>query len=686
MVDTDSPLTLLNNVFFKRICQLLDHREGVYDYLCFSPSSTTRALANIYEEKKKFVSLAALGNARSRINISFDMWTSPNCKAYLAVVAHFLDRSYQLQNILLSIHRHTGVHEGEKIASSITKVLDDWGISSRLGVTISDNASSNNTCVDALYRQLRPELFQHERRFFRIRCYGHILNLIAKAFLFGADDEAFLSELEARDFSEDLSTEEINVLDRWRRNGPVGKLHSIVRFIRASPQRRELLKTIGSMQNDAADDNVLSQWAEEYAKDAELGLVANNQTRWNSTYLMIERAIRKRPQIDHFLAFSESSPQYDSVPSRWHLTTDDWMLLTEIKDILEPVYLQTKRCEGKGIHGHYGSIWEVLGSMKYLLGHFEKVKEEYADAVDDISRAHEVLGAIPARRRNRAPSYNPSHLPVHVRRHYDSFDQYLDIQPRRHNAEALIEDHRVYLSVSINLAWKKLDDYYTHLDESPFYASALLLHPKYHIKWFYRHWSTEALLPYIQKTKDALTSYYTKFYVEPAAREARSTQPTLPAHQPRTPPRELGQFESFMQDGSDDSDEDPSPLIETAHNELSRYLLLKRQKKADDPIEWWRANEAAYPYLSKLALDIFSIPAMATETERTFSLAKLIMTAQRQRLSDDTLNKLLCMKHWLRRNVMPVSGMVSVPQSSSPASCDWEDSSLGGHEVDGSTE
>jgi len=141
-----------------------------------------------------------------------------------------------------------------------------------------------------------------------------------------------------------------------------------------------------------------------------------------------------------------------------------------------------------------------------------------------------------------------------------------------------------------------------------------------------------------------------------------------------------------MQDGSDDSDEDPSPLIETAHNELSRYLLLKRQKKADDPIEWWRANEAAYPYLSKLALDIFSIPAMATETERTFSLAKLIMTAQRQRLSDDTLNKLLCMKHWLRRNVMPVSGMVSVPQSSSPASCDWEDSSLGGHEVDGSTE
>ncbi len=323
MVDTDNPLTLLDNIFFKRICQILDHREGVYDYLCFSPSSTTRALANIYDEKKKFINLTVLGSARSRINISFDMWTSPNCKAYLAVVAHFIDRSYKRQNVLLSIHRHTGAHDGEKMASSIIKVLDDWGLSSRLGVTISDNASSNNTCVDTLYRQLRPELTQHERRFFRIRCYGHILNLIAKAFLFGADDEAFLSELEARDFSEDLSTEEKTVLDRWRRNGPVGKLHNIVKFIRASPQRRELLQTIGSMQNDTADDNILNQWAEEYTKDAELGLIINNQTRWNSTYLMIERAIRKRPHIDHFLAFSESSPHHDSVPSAWHLIADD---------------------------------------------------------------------------------------------------------------------------------------------------------------------------------------------------------------------------------------------------------------------------------------------------------------------------------------------------------------------------
>ena len=136
------------------------------------------------------------------------------------------------------------------------------------------------------------------------------------------------------------------------------------------------------------------------------------------------------------------------MPSEWHLTADDWRLLTEIKDILEPVYYQTKRCEGWGSEGHHGSLWEILGSMEYLLSHFEKVKEEYSAATDSLMRAREVLASIPPRRRNRPPAYQPDHLPVHIRRDYTISG----LTARQYTAEDLINDHRIYLAISINLA------------------------------------------------------------------------------------------------------------------------------------------------------------------------------------------------------------------------------------------
>ena len=70
-----------------------------------------------------------------------------------------------------------------------------------------------------------------------MRCAGHVLNLVAKAILFGSDVDAFESELQ------DLNVEE-QELGRWRKKGPTGRLHNIVRYITASPQRIEAFEDI----------------------------------------------------------------------------------------------------------------------------------------------------------------------------------------------------------------------------------------------------------------------------------------------------------------------------------------------------------------------------------------------------------------------------------------------------------
>lgn len=70
----------------------------------------------------------------------------------------------------------------------------------------------------------------------RMRYYGHVLNLVARAFLYSEDYEAFEAESQVLDL---LSRQEEG-LRHWRKKGPVGKLHNIVKYIISSPQRSEL--------------------------------------------------------------------------------------------------------------------------------------------------------------------------------------------------------------------------------------------------------------------------------------------------------------------------------------------------------------------------------------------------------------------------------------------------------------
>ena len=73
-----------------------------------------------------------LKKALGKIHLSFDIWTSPNCKPILAVNSHFLSRNlelkYEVLSALLDMVELQGVHDGVGIAKAIIKVLADWEI------------------------------------------------------------------------------------------------------------------------------------------------------------------------------------------------------------------------------------------------------------------------------------------------------------------------------------------------------------------------------------------------------------------------------------------------------------------------------------------------------------------------------------------------------------------------------
>ncbi|EMT73071.1 hypothetical protein FOC4_g10000323 [Fusarium odoratissimum] len=60
----------------------------------------------------------------------------------------------------------------------------------------------------------------------------------------------------------------------------------------------------------------------------------------------------------------------------------------------------------------------------------------------------------------------------------------------------------------------------------------------------------------------------------------------------------------------------------------------------------------------KPALDVFAIPAMATDCERQFSLAKLTLTSQRLAMGADTLERVHCLGNWVRHGGVKLGSWV----------------------------
>jgi hypothetical protein len=287
VIDSDVPFTIFEHKFLKELFYQFDHELALQ--IPWSSSSITRELQKIFESKADIIK-AELGSALTKIHISFDLWTSPNRLAIMAVFAHFIDKFGNQQSRLLALRRQLGIHSGENLAETLFEIVQLWDIRGQVGTVISDNVTTNDTCLSYFYRQLDPSIRPADIKARRMRCYGHVLNLVARAFLFGKDAESF--ELES-DINGMRGLQEQD-LRHWRSKGPIGKLHNIVKFIRSSPQRSEYFKRIAHEQEDEG-----YHLCEE--STAELEVILNNETRWNSTYMMIERALRKQTDIRAYI-------------------------------------------------------------------------------------------------------------------------------------------------------------------------------------------------------------------------------------------------------------------------------------------------------------------------------------------------------------------------------------------------
>ena len=138
------PLRLVENPEFRAFLSYLN--QDVNRWLPTEHSTIRTWVIRQFEIEKGHIKIR-LQNAKTRIHLSLDIWTSPNNKPILGVVAHYIAADGILEQSVLAMREIEGTHDGENLAPVVMDVIGDWGVEHQLGYIVMDNATNNDTMI-----------------------------------------------------------------------------------------------------------------------------------------------------------------------------------------------------------------------------------------------------------------------------------------------------------------------------------------------------------------------------------------------------------------------------------------------------------------------------------------------------------------------------------------------------------
>jgi hypothetical protein len=239
------------------------------------------------------------------------------------------------------------------------------------------------------------------------------------------------------------------------------------------------------------------------------------------------------------------------------LTCEDWEFLNELHTMLQPLEELTKELEGKAEQGIGGTIGEVLPAL-------------------DLTKTN------------------------------------LEIERQRHeNMLGLAHEWAVN---AIDNGLDHLDKYHAMIFRIPAYRAATALDPR--VKWGYfeRNYAPQS----VEESKRVVRNLWETEYkqAQPSAEGALPSHPTATGSRPNM-------LLNFMLHGHQGAAAPESSRGRTRRasppDELERWMSEPVEVLVTDIIAFWRAKKSAYPQLAKMALELYSLPAMSAEVERIFS-------------------------------------------------------------------
>ncbi|KAJ3518939.1 hypothetical protein NMY22_g13434 [Coprinellus aureogranulatus] len=573
IVSDDQSLNVVENKYFRELCLLL--REQLKDSDIPGRTDIRDRVIKAWEEHIKTLQTDVETYALGKVSATMDMWSDPNLTPYMAVTIHWMEGKtkqtpsgpqyeVRLRSDLAGFMRVPGNHDGEHLHAAFTYITDRIGVTELLGWVTMDNATNNDRFVRlmelAFARRERPIPFSAVER--RIRCFPHIVNLACKAVIAAITDMEHAREPQNAD-EEAASMSEIN-------GDAIATLRAFIRAVRVSSLRRQHFEAITQ---------------ELYKESWEL--VRDCDTRWSSTFLMLDRALFLKDAINEMIR------RYPREFYRYTLTEDDWESIMSIW-VVPHAFQQTLSEEKQP------SLGKALPAFEALKRQWEELSQTYPvleniirPGIDKLQDYRELADAVPA--------YVMSMIltPSERLRYYEDFDP-------------------------TNLASMKQ-------------KFITMLQP-YHEKIKERDASRRGPQPPHRSHSVPLGNHGTSSQSGP-----RRPSQFAGIYQSRSVSGSYSAANVLGLRSSRASANDQSLV-----DEVNAYLFDKSE--GTDSVIYWQENQLRYPTLFLAAMDHLAIQGSAVPCERVFSSAKETMTARRNRISPELMEALQMLKYLINHS------------------------------------
>jgi hypothetical protein len=145
-ISCNQPFSLIQATSFRSLIRYIN--PDADDLLPESPSTAKALIMDQFAIEKTVIQQQVQGS-QSCIHLSLDSWTSRNHLPILGVIGHTLVGG-QRQEYVLALREIQGRHTGENLAPIVLDILQDYGITHKLGYIQMDNATNNDTLMAAL--------------------------------------------------------------------------------------------------------------------------------------------------------------------------------------------------------------------------------------------------------------------------------------------------------------------------------------------------------------------------------------------------------------------------------------------------------------------------------------------------------------------------------------------------------
>lgn len=544
----------------------------------------------MYASKKEELKME-LGN--HCVCLTTDTWTSVQNINYMVLTAHFIDNGWKMHKRILNfcvIPNHQGVTIG-KILESCLKA---WNIERVLTISV-DNASANKVAIDYIKKRMinweKAQLFGG--KYLHVKCLAHIVNIIVRSGL--------------------------NLLDK-----SVASIRNAVRYVRSSSSRLDEFKAC----------------VEKEDVDCKKICVLDVPTRWNSTYIMLDTALKLRKAFD-----SLAEDEYSKYKGYFNEEEEP-----EDEEGEEQDYVVVQTNSKKRVGPPTEADWNNASVFVKFLGVF-----------------HQTTLRVSATNHPASPKAFHDIIGINV-----EIDELLNQQLKSDEtrADKVLKEMAQKMRAKYNKYFGSFDDI------NQLFLVALVLDPRYKLKNFERVCKTMLKFDNLEVMRrsdqvktllvDLTDLYASSIGYSSSQKSKSSTEVGSGSSSGRDSQNIYGKVADMLADWEQVLENDESVVVS---NEVDRYLLDPIEKpQADKKKEefqlllWWKLNGSKYPNLAAVAKDVLAIQVSTVASESSFSTGKRVIDPHRSSLTPKSVEALICLQNWLKSDSITNLAYVPTPE------------------------